>query len=148
MAQPPTRPVMARLLSRSVPFVCVRTFNGVLGSGGGVVGAEFDTLENFADPNQFNTVSAFPSGAAATHAVGPLLDAAVFCDVATVLRVELAVDRGCSYRLAAPDTAVAASTFANIAGFRITGRFVRVRLFNNGGAASTVTEFGIYIRSA
>ena len=148
MAQPPTRPVMARLLSRSVPFVCVRTFNGVLGGGGGVVGAEFDTLENFADPNQFNTVAAFPSGVPAAHAVGPFLDAAVFCDVATVLRVELAVDRGCGYRLAAPDTAVGASVFANIAGFRITGRFVRVQLFNNTAGASTITEFGIYVRSA
>jgi hypothetical protein len=147
MAQPPVRPIMARTLSRAMPFVCVRTFNGVLNNGTNV-GAEFDTVELFADPNQFNTVSAFPSGSAATHAVGPWLDALVFCDVATTLRVEFAVDRGCSYRQPTADIAIAAGTPTNIAQLRVTGRFVRVTLFNTSGGNSTITEFGIYVRSA
>lgn len=147
MAQPPTRPIMARALSRAVPFVCVRTFNGVLG-GGGSVSAEFDTIEGFADPNQFNNVAAYPSGVAATHAVGPLLDAAAFADQDTTILVEFAVDRGCSYRAVATATYVLANTFQNISGLRITARFVRVTLTNATGVATTVTEFGIYVRSA
>lgn len=147
MAQPPIRPVMARSLSRAVPFVCTRTFKGALNNGSSV-GAEFDTLETFADPNQFNTVDFFPSGAPAIHAVGPWLDAAVFCDQATALRVEYSVDRGCNYHQPAPDIAILASTFSNIAQLRITGRFVRVTLLNNSGVNAVTTEFGIYVRSA
>lgn len=146
MAQPPTQPIMARGIMRAVPFICLRTFNGVLGAGGSV-SAEFDTVAGFADPNQFNNVGAFPSGAQATHAVGPFLDAGVFCDVATSLLVEFAIDRACAYRTVAPASAIAASTFENISGLRITARFVRVTLTNTTGGASTVTEFGIYVRS-
>lgn len=149
MAQPPARPVMARELSRAVPFVTPRTFLGALAAPGNSVSAEFDTLEGFADPNLFNNVLAYPGvNTPKLHAVGPNLDAAVFGDGLTLLRVEYSVDRGCAYRIAAPDTAIPANTFTNISGLRITGRFVRVTLFNNAAAGAVNVEFGIYIRSA
>ncbi len=147
MAQPPVRPVMARELTRSVPFITPRTFNGVLGFPG-TVSAEFDCLEGFADPNLFNNVGAYPgTNTPKIHAVGPWLDAALFSDQACLIRVEYSVDRGCAYRQAVPDTAVAASSFSNLSGLRITGRFVRISLINNSGAANANVEFGVYIRS-
>lgn len=149
MAQPPSRPLMPREVVRAVPFVTPRTFLGPLGAPGSSVSAEFDTLAGFADSNSFNTVLAYPgTDTPKTHAVGPWLDAAVFADGLTLLRVEYSIDRGCSYRQVAPDTAIAASTFTNISGLRITGRFVRVTLINNAASGAVNVEFGIYVRSA
>ena len=105
-------------------------------------------LEGFADPNLFNNVGAYPgTNTPKIHAVGPWLDAALFSDQACLIRVEYSVDRGCAYRQAVPDTAVAASSFSNLSGLRITGRFVRISLINNSGAANANVEFGVYIRS-
>jgi hypothetical protein len=141
---------MAREISRSVPFVTPRTFLGTLPAFGNSVNAEFDCLEGFADVNLFNNVLAYPgTNTPKLHAVGPWLDAAVFADGNTLIRVEYSVDRGCGYRPVAPDTAVAANVFGNISGLRITGRFVRVTLLNNTSPTALVNvEFGIYIRSA
>lgn len=150
MAQPPTLPVMARELSRSVPFVTPRTFLGTLPAAGNSVSAEFDTLIGFADVNLFNNVLAFPgTNTPKLGAVGPWLDAALFADQATLIRVEYAVDRGCQYHQVAPDTPVPASTFENISGLRITGRFVKITLINNSSPSALANvEFGVYVRSA
>ena len=153
MAQPPILQTQSRQLVRSVPFVTPNTFvEVVLASPGDAAAAEFDTLEGFADVNLYNSVGAYPNGAAPAtpvlHAVGPWLDAAVYATGLTVLRVEYAIDRGCAYHQATPDTAILATTFANISGLRITGRFVRVSLINNALAGAVTIEFGVYVRSA
>ena len=147
MAQPPTRPVMARELTRSVPFVTPIIYVGALAIGGTSL-AEFDTLEGFADPDLFNSTLAYPgTNAPKLHAVGPWLDAVVYSGGACTLLVEYAVDRGASYRAVAPATAIPGTVLTNISGLRITGRFVRVTLTNTSGAPANV-EFGVYVRSA
>lgn len=146
MAQPPTQPIMARALSRSVPFITPILFVGALNNGATRT-AEFDTLQGFADPNAL-LAGAFPgTNTAKVKAVGPWLDALVFADQATSLRIEYAVARGATYRTVAPDTAIPASSALNISGLRVTGQFVRVSLINASGANATV-EFGVYMRSA
>lgn len=145
MAQPPDRAIMSRLLVRSTPFVTPRTFGGLLGPGADV-GAEFDTLEGFADPNFYNNVAAFPGVGEVTKAVGPWLDAAVFSDQPGILSVEYAIDRGALYRQPIAPIVVPGLTFQNISGLRITARFVRVLYANTGGVDANV-EFGIYVRS-
>lgn len=151
MAQPPDRSTMSRLLVRATPFITPRTFQGALGIGG-VVSAQFDTLQGFADRNFYNNAGAWPGAgsvdpAEVTKAVGPWLDAAVYSTQLSAIRVEYAIDRDCAYHQPIPDVAIPATTFQNIAGLRITGRFVRVSLINTSGVASVV-EFGIYVRSA
>ena len=149
MAQPPTQPTQSRQLVRSVPFITPRTFLGALAAPGSSVSAEFDTIGGFADPNLFNNVLAYPgTNVPKIHAVGPFLDAAVFADGITLLRVEYSVDRGCAYHAVAPDTTVPANTFINISGLRITGRFVKVSLINGANAGVVNVEFGVYVRSA
>lgn len=165
--------IMARQLVRSVPFITPRTFNGALGAwpdnaGAGpasFVSAEFDTVDGFADPALYNTVGAFPGvNSAKARAVGPWLDALVWNDQPVIMRVEYAVDRACAYHVVAPDTAVSASTTTtdadgtrttatNISGLRVTGRFIKVTLFNNSANVAGThplanVEFGIYVRSA
>lgn len=148
MAQPPTRPVMARELTRSIPFVTPIIFIGNLPVGASAT-AEFDTLEGFADSNLFNTTSAYPgTNAPKLHAVGPYLDCAVFADKQTSLLVEYAIDRGDTYHpLTSSPTTITASTFINLSGMRITGRFVRITLANLDGANPAAVKFGTYVRS-
>lgn len=147
MSQPPTQPLMPREVVRAHPWVSCRTFLGTLGTPGGTVTAEFDTLFGYADSNQFNNVLAYPgTDAPKQHAVGPYLDAAVFADQTTEIEVSYSVDRGCQYHVVATPSAIAANTFGNISGLRITGRFVRVRLRNTSVAVANV-EFGVYVRS-
>lgn len=148
MAQPPSQPLMPREVTRGIPFVSCRTFLGTLGTPGGTVTAEFDTLFGYADSNQFNNVLNWPgTNVPKQHAVGPYLDAALFADQTTEIEVSYAVDRGCQYRVVATPSAIAANTFGNISGLRITGRFVRVILRNTSLAVANV-EFGVYVRSA
>lgn len=162
MAQPPSRPIMARGLSRVVPFVTPRTFlaNGTPAypalPAAGSVKAEFDCLEGFADHNLFNTTLAYPGvNTPKLHAVGPLLDCALWADGAAGhiagnvanLCVYYAIDRGCSYRAPVPPTVINGNQFANISGLRITGRFVMVELDNIAGA-DIYLEFGVYVRSS
>jgi hypothetical protein len=65
------------------------------------------------------------------------------------LTVEYAIDRGCQYRTVMPGTAVPASTFVNISGLRITGRFVRVTMGNPAtNTDDLVVEFGVFVRSS
>ena len=148
MTQPPTRGVMARGLFRAVPFVTPQIYVGLVPLGSAHA-AEFDTLEGFADPNQYDGIKAFPGpDTPKQKAVGPYLDAAVFADKNTTLLVEYAVDRGASYRPVATATSIPANTFQNISGLRITGRFVRVTLTNADLVGATNVEFGVYVRSA
>lgn len=146
MSQPPVLPIMARALTRSVPFISPKTFVTTVANGASLA-VEFDTLQGFADVNQL-LGGAFPGvNTAKPKAVGPNLDALVFADQITALRVEYAVDQGAQYRTVAPDTNIPASTAINVSGLRITGRFVRVTLLNNSGVLANV-EFGVYVRSA
>jgi len=147
MAQPPTVPIMARELTRAVPFVTPQTFIGDVVPAGNHF-FEFDTLLGFADPNLFDQVSAFPgTNAPKLAAVGPWLDAAVFGDQNTSLRVEYAIDRGDTYHAVIPDTNILANQFQNISGLRITGRFVKVTVFNLSVVAHLNLSFGAYVRS-
>lgn len=147
MAQPPTTPIMARELTRTIPFVTPIIYTGNVADGSSV-SAEFDTVEGFADINLFAQTGAFPgTNVPKLHAVGPWLDAAIFADRVTSLLVEYAIDRGDPYHQVTGATNIPASSFQNISGLRITGRFVRVTLSNASGAAAAVA-FGVYVRSA
>ena len=150
MAQPPARPLKAREVVRSEPYITPRTFLGTLPANGNSVSAEFDTLDGFADSNLYNTVLAYPgTNVPKLSAVGPWLDAAVYADGDILLRVQYATDRGAQYRNAAPDTPIGANVFGNISQLRITGRFVRVTCINNTAPSALVNiEFGVYVRSA
>jgi hypothetical protein len=157
--QPPTTPVQARELVRSVPFCAQKTYAALvlnpLGGAGDSVSVEWDIAQGITDAGQLLT-GAFPGAVAgAPHATGPYLDAAVYSTAtvagsAALLTVEYAIDRGCAYRLVTPGTAVPDLTFVNISGLRITGRFVRVTLENQDAVAGhTITvEFGVYVRSS
>lgn len=156
MPQPPTTPVQARELVRSVPFCAQRTFAGLVLAPGDAQVVEWDVAQGITDVGQLLT-GAYPGigGAAAPlpHATGPLLDAAVFSTATAVgeaglLTVEYAIDQGCTFHLVTPGTAVPDLTFVNISGLRITGRFVRVSLSNPAANTDTLTvEFGVYVRS-
>jgi hypothetical protein len=157
MPQPPTTPVQARGLIRSVPFCAQITYANLTIAPGGSRPVEFDVAAGITDVNQLLT-GAYPSvgGVPIAHATGPFLDAAVFSTANTagdagLLTVEYAIDRGCAYHLVTPGTAVPDLTFVNISGLRITGRFVRVTLSNPSAGAhpahDLVVEFGVYIRS-
>ena len=149
MPQPPVRPVMARGLVRAIPFVTPIIQIVPALANAGVLTAEFDTLEGFADDNSYAIVGAYPGvNVAKPHAVGPLLDAFVFADQITWLDVFFAVDRGGVYRAVTPTTVIPASTFMNISGLRVTGRFAAVQLTNKSGGAAAAVEFGVYMRSA
>lgn len=156
MAQPPSRPVMARSVTRTIPFVTPQTYYGVVAWDDPKI-FEYDTLEGFAEPSLFYNVGLYPPlagpDAPKLHAVGPWLDAAVYivtaAPAAGTLLVEYAVDRGCDYRSAVAPAAIAAQTFVNISALRITGRFVRVTFSNTTPAHTALTvEFGTYVRSA
>jgi len=145
MAQPPSRPVMARSVVRSIPFVVPTIFIGALGAGAST-DAEFDTLQGFAEPTMFASTGAFPGvDVPKKHAVGPYLDVGAWCAAASSILVEYAIDRGALYRAPVPATVVPAGGFVNISGLRITGRFVRVTL-TDGGAGGNV-ELAVLVRS-
>jgi hypothetical protein len=165
MAQPPVSPVMARGLSRVIPFVTPRTFlaNGTAEypslPAAGSVSAEFDTLYGFAEPSLFNNALAYPGvNTPKLHAIGPYLDCLAWSDfaagghaagfTATIL-VEYATDRGAQYRYPIAPIFLTNGQVANLSGLRITGRFVRVTLANvtSGAAVAINLEFGVYIRS-
>jgi hypothetical protein len=157
MPQPPTTPVQARELTRVVPFCAQRTFAALRIAPAGVCQVQWDVADGITDVSQLLTGN-YPGVGGATvplpHATGPFLDAAVFSvpDVAGeagLLTVEYAIDRGCQYRTVMPGTAVPASTFVNISGLRITGRFVRVTMGNPAtNTDDLVVEFGVFVRSS
>lgn len=145
MAQPPSRPVMARQVVRTIPFVTPTIYIGALAAGASI-SAEFDTLEGFAEPSMFASVGAYPGvNVPKKHAVGPWLDAGAWCAAASSILVEYAIDRGASYRAPVPATIVPAGGFVNLSGLRVTARFVRVTL-TDGGAGGNV-EFAAIMRS-
>jgi hypothetical protein len=157
MPQPPITPVQARELTRVVPFCAQRTFAALRIAPAGVCQVQWDVADGITDVSQLLTGN-YPGAGGVTvplpHATGPFLDAAVFsvpdaAGEAGLLTVEYSIDRGCAFHLVTPGTAVPASTFVNISGLRITGRFVRVTMANP--AANTddlVVEFGVYVRSS
>lgn len=145
MAQPASL-YLSRQLVRSHPFASQRTFRNTNMGAAATMVAAFDVGLGVTDQNQFLTPATLPSGDTTLPAVGPFLDALVFCTGAGGgnILVEMAVDYTCSYRQIAT-TGVASSVGVNISGLRITGRFVRVT-FTNVTAGATV-EFGVYVRS-
>jgi hypothetical protein len=153
MPQPPTTPVQARGLVRAVPFCAQSTYAALVIAPGGSRPVEWDVAAGITDVGQLLT-GAFPGGGPQiAHATGPFLDAAVYSTAtvageAGLLTVEYAIDRGCTYHLVTPGTAVPDLTFVNISGLRITGRFVRVTLHNPAANTNNLTvEFGVYVRS-
>jgi len=149
MPQPPVRPVLSRELVRIIPFAAHRTFNVAALANGATLIAAFDISLAVTDVNQFiggvENPALNPSADATQFAVGPYLDAMVFCAGNGSVLIEYAVDYTCLYR-SVNTTLVPAATLTNFAGIRITGRFVRVTFTNLSGAAA-LTEFGVYIRS-
>jgi len=162
MPQPPTTPVQARELVRTVPFCAQKTYAGPAGvaplilAPAGAIAVQWDVAAGITDASQLLLGDYPGAGGAAVplpHATGPFLDAAVYSTAVTageaaLLTVEYAIDRGCAFHLVTPGTAVPDLTFVNISGLRITGRFVRVTLTNPATNTHNLTvEFGVYIRS-
>jgi hypothetical protein len=158
MAQPPTTPVQARELVRAVPFCAQKTYAALAIGVGGAVAVQWDLAAGITDAGQLLTGDYPGAGGAAApieHATGPFLDAAAFITSApagggALLTVEYSIDRGCPYRLVTPGTGIPNLTFVNIAGLRVTARFVRVTLANLAGVGGpTLTvDFGVYVRSS
>jgi len=150
MAQPPTTPLLTRELVRGLPFAAQRTFNNAALANGGTLVAAFDVGLVVSDVNQFIgaaiNAALNPSADATPFAIGPFLDAGWFSSGAGTITTQFAIDYTCSYRNVAPPVAVAASTWGNISGLRITGRFARVTFTNTSGGPVAV-EFGVFVRS-
>jgi hypothetical protein len=145
-ASQPAGLFLSRELTRIIPFTAQKTFVSAAAGAGATFVAEFDVARATTDRNQL-LGGAFPSGAQPQQAIGPLLDAVCFDNGvggASIL-VEYAVDRSAVYRAFAT-TGVPQNTLTNIAGLRVTARFVRVT-FTNVTAAS-VLEAGVWIRSS
>lgn len=145
MAQPASL-YLSRQLVRVMPFAAQKTFVSAAAGAGATFVAEFDVAQVITDANQLLT-GALPSAGAIAFAIGPFLDAVCFdtgAGGASIL-IEYAVDRGATYRAFAT-TGVPQNTLTNIAGLRVTSRFVRVT-FTNVTAAS-VLEAGVWLRSS
>lgn len=111
-------------------------------ANGATVNVDFDALAATADPALLG-IGASPSPAAKI-AVGPYLDAAIFSDQAVTLAAWFAISGGTFVQ--ATSTLVPASTFVNISGLRITGRYARVSLSNASGVLANI-QLGVYVRS-
>jgi hypothetical protein len=139
---------LSRQLVRVMPFAAQKTFVNAAAGANQTFVAEFDVALLVTDANQM-LAGALPSGGAIQFAIGPLLDAICFdagAGGATIL-IEYAVDRGAGYRQFS-STAVPANTLTNIAGLRVTARFVRVTFTNITGAPPSLIECGAWIRSS
>jgi hypothetical protein len=129
-----------------MPFAAQKTFVVAAAGAGSTSVAEFDVAQVVTDASQL-LAGALPSVGAIQFAIGPLLDAVCFdtgLGGATIL-IEYAVDRGAAYRTF-NTTVVPQNTLTNIAGLRVTARFVRVT-FTNVTAAATI-EAGVWLRSS
>lgn len=162
MAQPPTIPVLAHENIRLIPALSQRVFQDAAAGAGETFVWEFDLAARITDPAQFiNGVAtlAAPANSSCTvvggggpqvtpqPAIGPFLDALCFTTGAGggSLLVEYSVDASPFDYRSISNTVVGASTAVNIAGLRVTGRFVRLT-FTNVTAAADV-EAGYYIRN-
>jgi hypothetical protein len=133
--------LIPRTLVQAIPSVTPFEFVGTLAIGG-TRNVDFDALRLIADPNQLGAgVSPSPT---AIIAVGPFLDAFLFADQDLTLNVFVAISGGTFRQLTS--TLVGASTFENISGLRVTGRYARVQLVNNSGILANI-ELGAYLRS-
>jgi hypothetical protein len=162
MPQPPTTPIIRKENVRLIPALTQRTFQSAAAGAGATFVWEWDLALRITDFNQFiGTVIFAPANSATTAAgvagagpqtvpqpaLGPFLDAAVFCNGVggATITVEFAIDSSpCNYRTVAI-TIVPQNVFTNIAQLRVTGRFARVTA-TNVTAAATI-EFGSYIRN-
>lgn len=154
MAQPASL-YLSRQLVRVMPFAAQQTFFAPANAAAGAVfQAAFDVGLVVTDLNQFLTPATLPVGAGALgaattpiQAVGPFLDAVVFCTGlgGGTLIVEYAVDYLCTYRQLT-STGVPQNTLVNLSGLRITGRFVRCGFVNV--TLNATVEFGTYVRSS
>lgn len=142
----PANPYLSRQLVRAIPSCTQKTFRNAAAGVGQTFIAEFDVALAVSDPNQF-LGGAFPGGAQPQSAIGPFLDAVCFDTGAlgASILIEYAVDQSCTYRTF-NTSAVPQNTLTNIAGLRVTARFVRVT-FTNGSGGATI-EAGVWIRSS
>jgi hypothetical protein len=147
MAQPASL-YLSRQLVRVMPFATQKTFVTGAAGGGAQFVAEFDVAQVVTDANQL-LAGAAPIGTLVgiQFAIGPFLDAVIFDNGAggATITVNYAVDKGATYRLF-NTTVVPASTLTNIAGLRVTARFVQV-IFTNITPAATL-EAGVWLRSS
>ena len=145
MAQPASL-YLARQLVREMPFAAQRTFRDAAAGAASTFIAAFDIGLAVTDQNQFLTPATNPSGDTYVQAIGPFLDCVAFTTGAGggTLLIEMAVDYTCTLRTYT-STVVPASTLTNVAGLRITARFLRITFTNVTAAA--VVEFGAYVRS-
>ncbi len=148
MAQP-AAPFLSRTLVRSIPFTTQKTFNQSVAAAGNL-NAAFDVGTRVTERNQFLSPATLPVGMITNPtpvaAIGAILDVTLFASQAGTIQVFFAVDYTCTYRAVSAPIAVAASTFTNISGLRITARFVGIEYVNTAVVAST-TELGCFVRS-
>ena len=160
MPQPPTIPLIAHEDVRAIPALTQRPFQSAAAGAGATFIWEYDLAVRITDAIQFISALVAPTNSTTIAgggvgpqttpqpAIGPLLDAMVFCTGAGggTLLIEFAVDANpCLYRPMSSGTVVPASTLVNVSGLRVTGSFVRGTFTNV--TAGAVVEFGLYIRN-
>jgi hypothetical protein len=133
--------LIPRELVQFIPSVTPSEFVGVLANASSR-NVDFDALKATADP-QLTGPGASPD-AASIVSVGPMLDAFLFADQALSLNVFYAISGGLFRQVST--SLIAANTFGNISGLRITGRYVRVQVSNASGVGANI-ELGVYVRS-
>jgi hypothetical protein len=143
MAQPAAA-FQSRTLFRAEPFSTPIVANVVVLNGASL-SAKFDVYQVVSDRNHI--VNASPN----THAVGPLLDVAIFSSKAGTLDVLFDAIPGTtterSVMPAATPIVIAALTLGVVSGLRIIGQVVHVLYLNNSGFDALV-EFTALVRSA
>lgn len=136
-----TKGLIPRTLVQALPSVTPSERITTLANGA-TLNVDFDALKAVADPALLLAgVSPSPT---AIVAVGPYLDAFLFADQALTLAVFYAISAGTFRQVS--NSLIGASTFGNISGLRITGRYVRVQLGNASGVVANF-ELGVYVRS-
>lgn len=159
MPQPPLIPIIAHENVRFLPSLSQKTFQSAAAGAAATFIWEFDLALRITDPNQFLNANIAPAnsttiagGGPGTQttpqpAIGPFADVGVVTSGAGggQIKTEIAVDASpCNYQIMSI-VAIPASTFGNISGLRVTGRFVRFTFTNI--SAGAVVEVGFFIRN-
>ena len=151
-------PIIAHENIRAIPSLSQKTFREAASLGPFIW--EFDLGLLITDPSQFISAAAFPLGTNTTAgggpgpqttpqpAIGPLCDVFVLHGSVggALLQLSYAADASpCNY-IAFYTSLVPVLTLTNVAGLRVTGRFLKCSLTIIGGVASSV-ELGFYVRN-